>query len=639
MAFNFNWAPLSGDPGFYKRAEELLTNAMNKNQKPAIIVDDIIVNELNLGDVPPDLEVVEISDIGVDKFRGTFKMSYAGNAFITIKTRVQANPLNTFLVTRPTYASPRPLAAAAGLTIPLQITLSDFKLSAIIILVFSRQKGLTIVFRNDPLESLKVSSTFDSIPFVANYLQEVIEKQLRTLFMDELPAIIHRMSLRLWVPEHKAQEEMALREEEDTQDESAVDPLASTPQDPVDSTGATLSPQEVAALSLDSHTENHSLFSKKNLLRLATLTDSHRTLSLFTPNIRDAVFRAWTGPLERGEVPGSYSKTTTPALSRSQSYVGSIKTAYTFDTASQIRPAFHSHQSSLSTTSLGSNRLKPHGNRKRKKRVVNLRRSNTTGEVETVIEDGSTVTDSTSVTGSTSDGPAVFSGPPASSSEPTADPVTPPMSPRAPSATTKMPASPLHQSQEATPRSHRRQRPPSHIDLDFAQPGPSNINYTPVSPTTHAYADATIRPRRAQRRVVNLNRDQNYDQDTDETPRASMILPEQKPRQQSHHDLSQHAYRGPPLVTASHPHTKIPENPMLLEPSVAGPTQSQTLPNFLSFITDSSNSQSIAERAWMMKMAAEVARRYEDERGKGSFGVPSTPSVNHDENPPPAYAR
>jgi len=78
MAFNFNWAPLSGDPGFYKRAEELLTNAMNKNQKPPIIVDDIIVTELNLGDVPPDLDVVEISDIGVDKFRGTFKMSYTG---------------------------------------------------------------------------------------------------------------------------------------------------------------------------------------------------------------------------------------------------------------------------------------------------------------------------------------------------------------------------------------------------------------------------------------------------------------------------------------------------------------------------------------------------------------------------------
>lgn len=111
MAFNFNWSPLSGDPDFYRRAEELLTDAMNKNPKPPIIVDDILVSELNLGDVPPDLDIVEISDIGVDRFRGTFKMSYNGNAFITLKTRVQANPLNTYLVTRPVFASPMPLAA------------------------------------------------------------------------------------------------------------------------------------------------------------------------------------------------------------------------------------------------------------------------------------------------------------------------------------------------------------------------------------------------------------------------------------------------------------------------------------------------------------------------------------------------
>ena len=213
------------------------------------------------------------------------------------------------------------------------------------------------------------------------------------------------------------------------------------------------------------------------------------------------------------------------------------------------------------------------------------------------------------------------------------------MSPRAPDTNAKMPASPLHQSEEATPRSHRRQRPPSRIDLDFAQPGPSSVDHGSASPATHAYADTTIRPRCAQRRVVNLNRDQQHDQDTDETPRASMILPEQKLRRQSHHDLSQHAYLGPPTMAASHPPHNVLEKPVPLDPSIAGPSQPQTLPNFLSFITDSSNSQSIAERAWMMKMAAEVARRYEDERGKGSFGVPSTPSVNHDDNPPPAYAQ
>src|SRR5271163_207185 len=189
---------------------------------------------------------------------------------------MQANPLNTYLFSKPSFTSPQPLAAASGLTIPLQITLSEIKLSAFIILVFSRQKGLTLVFRNDPLESLKVSSTFDSIPFVANYLQKEIEAQLRILLMDELPAIIHRLSLRLWVPEYNTREERELQTLDTAKDEPIIDPLASPPQDPVDSTGHALNPTQIASLSLDSGIETQSLFSQKNLIRLATLTDSHR---------------------------------------------------------------------------------------------------------------------------------------------------------------------------------------------------------------------------------------------------------------------------------------------------------------------------------------------------------------------------
>lgn len=112
MAFNFNWSPLTADASFYAKAQELLTAALNKSPKPPIIVDDIVVNELNLGHVPPELDILEIGDLAEDRFRGIFKMSYHGDAFLTLKTRVQANPLNTYLSTRPFFASPQPLAAA-----------------------------------------------------------------------------------------------------------------------------------------------------------------------------------------------------------------------------------------------------------------------------------------------------------------------------------------------------------------------------------------------------------------------------------------------------------------------------------------------------------------------------------------------
>lgn len=89
MAFNFNWSPLTADAGFYDRARDLLTTALNKSPKPPIIVDDILVTEFNLGSVPPDLEILEIGDLAEDRFRGIFKMCYSGDAFLTLKTRVQ----------------------------------------------------------------------------------------------------------------------------------------------------------------------------------------------------------------------------------------------------------------------------------------------------------------------------------------------------------------------------------------------------------------------------------------------------------------------------------------------------------------------------------------------------------------------
>ncbi|PMD40871.1 hypothetical protein L207DRAFT_512309 [Hyaloscypha variabilis F] len=398
MAFNFNWSPLTADADFYKRAQEMLTTALNKSPKPPIIVDDILVNELNLGSVPPELEILEIGDLAEDRFRGIFKMCYSGDAFLTLKTRVQANPLNTYLFSKPSFTSPQPLAASSGLTIPLQITLSEIKLSAFIILVFSRQKGLTLVFRNDPLESLKVSSTFDSIPFVRDYLQKEIEMQLRTLMMDELPAIIHRLSLRLWCPEYRAKEEeemaQAVKQEEE---EVAVDPFSSPPQDAVDSRGNVLDASEISSLSLDGGSEIHSLFSQKNLLRLATLTDSHRTLSLFTPSIRDAVFRAWAGSSERSDSAGS-STPATPSLLRSNSSLGT-STTYTFSRGSDdghghlpSRPSLVSMHSATSGLGLGAGRHSRSHLRKKKTRVVNLRKPKTTDDL--VSESGDSETSS-----------------------------------------------------------------------------------------------------------------------------------------------------------------------------------------------------------------------------------------------------
>ncbi|KAK3953578.1 hypothetical protein QBC32DRAFT_116021 [Pseudoneurospora amorphoporcata] len=388
MAFNFNWSPLTADAGFYERARDLLTTALNKSPKPPIIVDDIFVTEFNLGSVPPDLEILEIGDLAEDRFRGIFKMCYSGDAFLTLATRVQANPLNTYISAKPGFTSPEPLTASSSLTIPLQITLSEIKLSAFIILVFSKQKGLTIVFRNDPLESLKVSSTFDSIQFVRDYLQKTIEAKLRDLIMDELPAIIHRLSLQLWCPDQVQKEEDEAKEESD----AAINPLATPPLDAVDAHGHRLDPVEISSLSLDGGPETQSLFSQKNLEKMDALANAHRTSSLMTPNIIEVVFRAWAGQSDKAD-PTATPSASTPNLHRTSSYQGSVHT-YTFsDNISQAsghapsRPTLVSMGSATTGLSLGSGRHSKAG-RKKKMRVVNLRSK--TAASEPVSEVGST---------------------------------------------------------------------------------------------------------------------------------------------------------------------------------------------------------------------------------------------------------
>jgi mitochondrial distribution and morphology protein 34 len=283
---------------------------------------------------------------------------------------------------------------------------------------------LTLVFRNDPLESLKVSSTFDSIPFVREYLQKEIEMQLRTLMMEELPAIIHRLSLRLWCPDYGPKEEEFVLSTGKMSQQDVVDPLASPPQDAVDTHGNVLDSSEILALSLDGGSEIHSLFSQKNMLRLAALDDSQRTLSLFTPSIREAVFRAWACPSERSD--GS-SPSGTPNLIRSHSAHGSLAAAYTFSDheSGQLpsRPLLANLHSVTTGLSLGAGRHSRTHGRKKKTRVVNLRKPKTSDDLTSESSDSASATEPSIAGGSE---PAIPTHIP---EEPEEELITPPRSP------------------------------------------------------------------------------------------------------------------------------------------------------------------------------------------------------------------
>lgn len=195
---------------------------------------------------------------------------------VKLKEPHQANPLNTRSRIAPTFTSKGVLAADAPLTVPMFLRLSSFQLSGIIILVFSKQKGLTLVFRNDPIDSVKVSSTFDSIPAIQRFLQAEIERLLRDLMREEVPAIIHKLSLE-WAMRHQADE--------------CLSPASLTNTQLDDTTP----PQNYSySLALETSDPLRPLFSSTSLKRLSELSLAQRTLSPFTATIPQSVFRSST---------------------------------------------------------------------------------------------------------------------------------------------------------------------------------------------------------------------------------------------------------------------------------------------------------------------------------------------------------
>ncbi|KZT60203.1 hypothetical protein CALCODRAFT_480925 [Calocera cornea HHB12733] len=195
MAFNFNWPRFSDQ--FHASAREMLESALNKGSKPPIIADKIEVVELEMGTQPPELEVRDIGEVTMDQFRGIFRLSYSGDAYIVLRTKVQANPLIHKKREGHLLDEGRGMVAAqAPLVVPMNLRLSNFKLNSYVVLVVSKQKGITLVFKTDPLQNVDVNSTFDRIGVIQKYIQKEIEGQLREMFREDLPSIIHKLSQR-----------------------------------------------------------------------------------------------------------------------------------------------------------------------------------------------------------------------------------------------------------------------------------------------------------------------------------------------------------------------------------------------------------------------------------------------------------
>lgn len=403
--------------------------------------------------------------------------------------------------------------------------------------------------------------------------------------MDEVPAIIHRLSLRLWVSEHRTrQDEEPPREPSNLGvEEKVIDPLAFPPADSIDLSEHVLDASQITSLSLNSNPERHPLFSQKNLLRLGALAETNRTLSLSTPSIHDAVFRAWAGPTERGEYGSNPPVTPLKSqLSRGNSYIGSTGTTYVFPDpygagSHPVRPALSSYGSSTTSLNLGAARHgKPHGGRKRKHRIVNLRKRALAAEndLESVSGEGSTISETRSPA------PSEFSAAVQATVDRDGELLTPPRTPEKPKSNFDLSSSDARL---------RTLAPVNVVQVDSNEMTPTPSSFWP--------------PKEGSPSLVRLEPSGRPKLEAGEHLRSY-----QYPEEKSWSGSTPSSSFGLPQTLSQSPHPQLPY------PDVA-PTGSP-------------------EHAWVMKIVGEIARRVQDEKAANRGFWERN---EREETPPPAY--
>lgn len=108
---------------------------------------------------------MEIAELTSEKFKGTFRLAYAGDASLLLQTKVQVNPVTqaehllgeydtsstmigqSSLSLLSPYTHHTTGVAHKPLIVPMQLQISALKLNALITLTVDKHRGVTICFK------------------------------------------------------------------------------------------------------------------------------------------------------------------------------------------------------------------------------------------------------------------------------------------------------------------------------------------------------------------------------------------------------------------------------------------------------------------------------------------------------------
>jgi len=145
---------------------------------------------------PPEIEILSISDASLphDAFGAAISIVYDGNASIQLETVVQVNRINGTASHHSSRTLKRIgiLCAQRQLNVPIKLTISQIKLAGILVIDKSKD-SLDVRFSNDPIKSVQITSTFDSLPPAQKVVKRVVEGRLRDFLLVHLPLISQKM--------------------------------------------------------------------------------------------------------------------------------------------------------------------------------------------------------------------------------------------------------------------------------------------------------------------------------------------------------------------------------------------------------------------------------------------------------------
>lgn len=128
-------------------------------------------------------EILALSDSG---FGGIFHVVYDGGFDIRIETAVNLNVCSNSTQKDGKFWGMNTLSAHIPYITPVSLSVSNLKLDGRIVLEYSKEKGISYSFHNDPFKSIDISVDFVYFEFVKKIINDHLESTIKSFISNSL---------------------------------------------------------------------------------------------------------------------------------------------------------------------------------------------------------------------------------------------------------------------------------------------------------------------------------------------------------------------------------------------------------------------------------------------------------------------